>query len=150
MLGALGETRAERYLPFVRQMFEQDRVDVMVLDLDWVLDTIQGIDPMERLNDKLDHDAEDFDLKTGLDRAQSFFEALNSRKSPGESPWSSVQQKPPPSPPSGSGIPGRWEQVVAPKRPGRNDPCWCGSGKKYKKCHMREDQEQDRQARRQK
>jgi len=23
---------------------------------------------------------------------------------------------------------------------GRNDPCWCGSGKKYKKCHMREDQ----------
>jgi hypothetical protein len=25
-------------------------------------------------------------------------------------------------------------------RPGRNDPCWCGSGKKYKKCHMSEDQ----------
>ena len=23
---------------------------------------------------------------------------------------------------------------------GRNDPCWCGSGKKYKKCHMRADQ----------
>ncbi|MCY0885489.1 MAG: preprotein translocase subunit SecA [Firmicutes bacterium] len=21
------------------------------------------------------------------------------------------------------------------KRPGRNDPCWCGSGKKYKRCH---------------
>jgi hypothetical protein len=20
--------------------------------------------------------------------------------------------------------------------PGRNDPCWCGSGKKYKKCHL--------------
>jgi len=25
------------------------------------------------------------------------------------------------------------------KKPGRNDPCWCGSGKKYKKCHMKED-----------
>jgi tetratricopeptide (TPR) repeat protein len=25
-------------------------------------------------------------------------------------------------------------------RPGRNDPCWCGSGKKYKHCHWREDQ----------
>ena len=24
---------------------------------------------------------------------------------------------------------------------GRNDPCWCGSGKKYKNCHMRQDQE---------
>ena len=22
----------------------------------------------------------------------------------------------------------------------RNDPCWCGSGKKYKQCHMRADQ----------
>jgi uncharacterized protein YecA (UPF0149 family) len=21
------------------------------------------------------------------------------------------------------------------KTPGRNDPCWCGSGKKFKKCH---------------
>jgi len=20
---------------------------------------------------------------------------------------------------------------------GRNDPCWCGSGKKYKRCHGR-------------
>lgn len=25
--------------------------------------------------------------------------------------------------------------------PGRNEPCWCGSGKKYKKCHQPEDQE---------
>ncbi|MBN1296568.1 SEC-C domain-containing protein [bacterium] len=22
----------------------------------------------------------------------------------------------------------------------RNDPCWCGSGKKYKKCHHESDQ----------
>ena len=21
-------------------------------------------------------------------------------------------------------------------KPGRNDECWCGSGKKYKKCHI--------------
>lgn len=25
------------------------------------------------------------------------------------------------------------------KRPGRNEPCWCGSGKKYKKCHLNRD-----------
>jgi len=24
-------------------------------------------------------------------------------------------------------------------KPGRNDACWCGSGKKYKKCHLGED-----------
>ncbi|MBI4081291.1 MAG: type I methionyl aminopeptidase [Candidatus Lambdaproteobacteria bacterium] len=23
--------------------------------------------------------------------------------------------------------------------PGRNDPCWCGSGQKYKKCHLEQD-----------
>lgn len=27
---------------------------------------------------------------------------------------------------------------------GRNDPCWCGSGKKYKKCHLRRDEEAER------
>lgn len=30
------------------------------------------------------------------------------------------------------------------KRPGRNDQCWCGSGKKYKHCHMREDQQSNK------
>jgi preprotein translocase subunit SecA len=25
---------------------------------------------------------------------------------------------------------------------GRNDPCWCGSGKKYKQCHLRADESQ--------
>ncbi len=24
--------------------------------------------------------------------------------------------------------------------PRRNDPCWCGSGKKYKQCHLKEDE----------
>ncbi len=28
-------------------------------------------------------------------------------------------------------------QVIAEKKIGRNDPCWCGSGKKYKYCHGR-------------
>ena len=29
----------------------------------------------------------------------------------------------------------RVETVRKAATPGRNDPCWCGSGKKYKKCH---------------
>ncbi|HUD99303.1 MAG TPA: SEC-C domain-containing protein [Bryobacteraceae bacterium] len=28
--------------------------------------------------------------------------------------------------------------------PGRNDPCWCGSGKKYKKCHLEADEKGQR------
>lgn len=37
-------------------------------------------------------------------------------------------------PPSGSGASRR-------DRPGRNEPCWCGSGQKYKRCHLREDED---------
>lgn len=32
-------------------------------------------------------------------------------------------------------------------RPGRNDPCYCGSGKKYKQCHMASDLATDREQR---
>jgi preprotein translocase subunit SecA len=32
------------------------------------------------------------------------------------------------------------QPVRSSKQIGRNDPCWCGSGKKYKQCHMRSDQ----------
>jgi preprotein translocase subunit SecA len=63
-----------------------------------------------------------------------------------------VQQQPPAPPPpppqimragpagqaTTSGNGGTAKQTVGPKQPGkigRNDPCWCGSGKKYKKCH---------------
>ncbi len=30
---------------------------------------------------------------------------------------------------------------------GRNDPCRCGSGKKYKKCHLEADEKSDRKER---
>jgi preprotein translocase subunit SecA len=48
---------------------------------------------------------------------------------PGEGPASSVEASRAPDP-------------IRRDKPkvGRNDPCWCGSGKKYKNCHMREDQ----------
>lgn len=41
--------------------------------------------------------------------------------------------------PSTSGGDGARKPARSEKRPGRNDPCWCGSGKKYKHCHLRED-----------
>jgi hypothetical protein len=34
-----------------------------------------------------------------------------------------------------------------PATPGRNDPCHCGSGKKYKQCHLTADEAKQRQAR---
>jgi preprotein translocase subunit SecA len=35
----------------------------------------------------------------------------------------------------GGEAPAAQRPVLAAKKPGRNDPCFCGSGKKYKKCH---------------
>ncbi len=35
-------------------------------------------------------------------------------------------------------------RVTDRERLGRNDPCWCGSGKKYKHCHYRSDQAERR------
>ncbi len=37
------------------------------------------------------------------------------------------------------GVFGKGEAVAA-TLPGRNDPCWCNSGKKYKHCHLESDQ----------
>lgn len=31
--------------------------------------------------------------------------------------------------------------MIMNETPGRNDACWCGSGKKYKKCHLRSDRQ---------
>ncbi len=42
-------------------------------------------------------------------------------------------------PGSGGGDDGARRPIRQEKRPGRNDPCYCGSGKKYKHCHMRQD-----------
>jgi preprotein translocase subunit SecA len=36
---------------------------------------------------------------------------------------------------AGAGQPEGVQQVVRGEKVGRNDPCPCGSGKKYKKCH---------------
>jgi SEC-C motif len=33
---------------------------------------------------------------------------------------------------------------IVPVKPGRNDPCWCGSGNKYKKCHLAADEAAER------
>ena len=39
-------------------------------------------------------------------------------------------------------MPPALDTVVLSPRIGRNDPCWCGSGLKYKKCHLAEDEKE--------
>jgi preprotein translocase subunit SecA len=37
--------------------------------------------------------------------------------------------------PSAAGVVSQTVQASPHEKLGRNDPCWCGSGKKFKKCH---------------
>lgn len=126
MLGTLGETQQDRYLPFVEQMYITGRVDAFIIDLDWVRDTLQGIDPMARHPDtnpeELERLARLLGLVAGDDEEDDYVP-----------------------PPRGASFipvnPGVFTPFHAEKRPKRNDPCWCGSGKKYKHCHWRDDQQ---------
>lgn len=81
------------------------------------------------LSDLRDALALDFDAGLGLSA-----EALCRRLVPDLDtvPVKEPPQMPPlPPPPAQSGRPL--------SGPGRNDPCWCGSGRKYKRCHLRTD-----------
>ncbi len=49
--------------------------------------------------------------------------------------------------PSANGGNEKPEPARASNKPGRNEPCWCGSGKKYKHCHYKQDREAERAAR---
>lgn len=39
-------------------------------------------------------------------------------------------------------IDARLGNATRPERPGRNEPCWCGSTKKYKRCHLEADEQE--------
>ena len=47
---------------------------------------------------------------------------------------------------NGAAAPSRPEPVrkTARQKLGRNEPCWCGSGRKYKQCHMKQDRQVQR------
>ncbi len=78
--------------------------------------TIEGFELFENLLDKIDENTASFLLKANIEqnteRKQTNVGIANDGKE-------KVKQTP----------------KKAEKKIGRNDPCWCGSGKKYKQCH---------------
>jgi preprotein translocase subunit SecA len=85
--------------------------------------------------------------------AESFAEALlQSGVTATQQAAPSAMTAPPPSAPSGNGIRAQQQEAITNSQEGgkkiepirnrgpkvgRNDPCPCGSGKKYKNCHMK-------------
>jgi len=82
-----------------------------------------SVDPEELIEPAEDDDEDDDELDE-LERESEEDEAFLTLDD--ENPW-------PAAPPPASAT------VRVAAKPGRNDPCWCGSGTKYKKCHLDED-----------
>jgi hypothetical protein len=80
------------------------------------------------------------DPRTMLERYREHYEEHQAWKK-----RTPLQLSAPPPPPPVRGTTNEFEEPTPQpflhidRKPGRNDPCWCGSGKKYKKCHMRQD-----------
>ena len=105
--------------PLIEQALAEDKIDTDHFDQEYLEETYAqgGQEPYMKPSPWLDRYREDY----GKHQAATMFEALEAEP---------VQ-----------------EPVVLGKRLGRNDPCWCGSGKKYKKCHLTEDEKNGRDGR---
>jgi hypothetical protein len=105
------DLRAVEAAPIIEQAYAADRVDLMVLG-DWEDAQVYLGLLDERMTPAPDYPAIEMPELLGLRRT------LNRSAQRSEEP-----------------------KPLAKRKLGRNDPCWCGSGKKYKYCHLRKDQE---------
>ena len=96
------------------------------------------------------HGAERGRLRRSRPRATPRARAASPTRA-GAARWAPVRSRPPQPPPGGHRAGGRYPRTAAKRagiapvveqrvvdeehQVGRNDPCWCGRGKKFKKCH---------------
>jgi hypothetical protein len=94
---------------------------------------VPGVQDREDMLDRLRDLYEETDRPTEAKAVQEEIERLHK-----PSPAARVQRTPSILPAVAPGTPRPVMRATAPGRVGRNDPCPCGSGKKYKKCCLRE------------
>jgi preprotein translocase subunit SecA len=108
---------------------------------------IEREDEVERLEERRRAQAEEQQERLQMTHADAAGAAAELEEGEGEgadgeqAPEAQVARRRPQSGgPRPSAAPPKAETVRrARPKVGRNDPCWCGSGKKYKHCHMRSD-----------
>jgi len=108
-------------------MFRQLVQDMNISIVSMVWKAVPEQTPQARMNNK----ARDTQQKLDMDKMQTQHESSENMgmKFGGAQKEKSDMEK------AASG--GKREPVVVEDKPGRNDPCPCGSGKKYKQCHGR-------------
>ena len=111
---SLLDVGAKESLPIIQQAFEEDRVDPMVVEMADVEEhfDLPRTTPRRGWKHLIEEDEEPFDI--GLTEESSEGNGVS-----GDRGNESREAATP---------------YVAPAKVGRNDPCPCGSGKKYKKC----------------
>jgi hypothetical protein len=123
----------------IDQAFDEDLVDTDVVDRDDVQDAFESGGRSYHLRESWLAEYREW-YSAEMDQRERFRKlALEPRESPTRyesSAASRTQALPQPENPI---VPIR---KAAPQI-GRNDPCWCGSGKKYKKCHLGKDAPQE-------
>jgi uncharacterized protein YecA (UPF0149 family) len=109
------DIKAIESLPIIEKAFEEERVDetiVQMADVEEHFD-LPRVTPPKRV----------FFTEEGDDIALPIDEWLEARREAGMTTEAEVEDEE-------TAVP-----YVAPPKVGRNDPCPCGSGKKYKRCH---------------
>ncbi len=111
------DLHAVESIPLIERVYAADKADLMVMG-DWEDVQIKLGLLEERLTSQPDYFAKEMpELVESRDRMQATLNNIFPEAQPAQPPK---------------------------QKPGRNDPCWCGSGKKYKHCHLREDRKMGR------
>jgi hypothetical protein len=124
-LAALADPQARG---LIKTAFEEDLVETF-----WVDE--KSIEKTYREGGEKSYPPRDW-LEDYRDRYKKHIDYLNRPPSPPRPLYSTSHPMPPGEPPRLP--PQETIRNTGPKL-GRNDPCWCGSGKKYKKCHLGKD-----------
>jgi hypothetical protein len=160
----LVEMEADEALPLIRRAFELNRIDEMMRG-GWgdVLNDL-GIEPeegdplVEETQRRFEERQERFFPRQQREQLQAALNRLSGRDEPfaaltaGMAGTPAPQQERKQAPQRTAGSTRSQPAASAPKsskpqsytraqpKIGRNDPCWCGSGRKYKHCHLDADQ----------
>ena len=125
-LSALADPKARNLIKtaFDEDMVERDFLNEKIVDSRYR----QGGDTAQLVPDWLEDYRESYQVHTGR----------FNRTAIAPSTWEPIHPDRSAEPAELSPLPVEPIRNKAPDR-GRNDPCWCGSGKKYKKCHLGKD-----------
>ena len=113
----------EEVMDEIKRAYEEDLVDPFFVSFEDVEKALSS-GQEKTLNDLVERDR--FKLITDTISEMEWWSCFNQERKHRRRRSKKIQKT----------VSGNIPVVNKEEKPGRNDPCWCGSGKKYKKCHL--------------